>query len=133
MKTKGKITKADFYSVVHRALKDWNLPSKKGLEAFNEMLVPREFGYHKYLPIVAKRMKINQMMLFFIQELGLLQPVQTQILTRRFLQLELIKKIAISLNLSEEQVNRLQKSAIKFVVELILDREFILRRLLKKP
>jgi len=111
------------YKAIYSALKNWYEPTGEGLDLFNRMLTPRKFGFASNLPIIDSRIAINRMLSYYIEQLGRLQPLLAQILFRRFQDREPIKQIAYSLKISEDHLNRGQKTAIAYLVGLIDDEE----------
>jgi len=111
------------YKAVHTALKKWYEPTREGLDLFNRMLTPRHFGFAANLPIIDSRIAINRMLSYYIEQLGRLQPLLAQILFRRFQHREPLKQIAYRLKISEDHLNRRQRTAIAYLVGLIDDEE----------
>jgi len=111
------------YKAIYLALKNWYEPTREGLDLFNRMLTPRQFGFAANLPIIDSRIAINRMLSYYIEQLGRLQPLLAQILFRRFQHQESIKQIAYKLKISEDHLNRGQKTAIIYLVGLIDDEE----------
>ncbi len=87
------------------------------------MDIPREFGLKADTRIIDCRIAVNAMLKAYIADLGRLQPLLTEILARRFYQREATKKIAHDLNVSQEQINRLQHHGIAYLAGLIYDDE----------
>ncbi|MEX2161646.1 MAG: hypothetical protein WD751_06985 [Anaerolineales bacterium] len=118
-----KHSKKEIRRAVHKALRQWDQPTRAGLETFAQMKLPREFGFEQDLPIVECRLTINKMLLFYIDQLGRLQPDLAKLLTLRFAQKAPVKKLAFQLSVSIDQVNRLQRIGITFLAGLVYDEE----------
>lgn len=116
--SKGKLIKA-----VHKSLKSWDAPTRAGTELFGELEVAREFGFSPNLSIVDARMAINKMLFAYILQLERLQPLIAQVLIRRYKFKDSAKKAAYSMNVSIDQINRLQRQGINYVSDLIYDDE----------
>ena len=116
--SKGKVTKA-----VHKGLKSWDIPTRDGMELFAQLKVARKFGYTPNLSIVESRIAINNMLFAYIIQLERLQPVLAQVLIRRYKYKDSTKKVAYSMNVSADQINRMQREGINYVAEFIYDDE----------
>jgi hypothetical protein len=63
------------------------------------------------------------MLFAYILQLEKLQPLLAQVLIRRYKYRDSIKSISFSMNVSVDQINRLQRTGIKYLGELIYDDE----------
>ena len=116
--SKGKVTKA-----VHKGLKSWDIPTRDGMELFAQLKVARKFGYTPNLSIVESRIAINNMLFAYIIQLERLQPVLAQVLIRRYKYKDSTKKVAYSMNVSADQINRMQREGINYISDFIYDDE----------
>ena len=66
---------------------------------------------------------INDMLTAFIEQLSKLQPLLAEVLTLRFKEKKETKEIAYRLNVSEDQVNRYQRTGIIYITGLLYDEE----------
>ena len=108
---------------VHRALRLWYRPTREGFEIFTEMLVSHDYGLKNDLSIIDSRIAINDMLTAFIEQLSKLQPLLAEVLTLRFKEKKETKEIAYRLNVSEDQVNRYQRTGIIYITGLLYDEE----------
>jgi hypothetical protein len=115
---RGKLPQA-----VHEALRNWYQPTGVGLDIFSTMVISRDYGLIKGLPIVDRRIAVNNLLSAYIAQLGRLQPILAQILTRRFMKRETAKEIAQSLNVTHSHLNRQQRKGIIHIAELVYDDE----------
>jgi hypothetical protein len=123
MKSQEEITPIKLRRAVYKALKHWDLPSREGTEIFMRLKVAQSYGLRPNLHIVDCRIALDRMLTAQIEQLRKLQPVLANILIRRFQDKEGIKSIALKMSMSEEQINRKQKSGIIFLSEFIYDEE----------
>jgi hypothetical protein len=116
--SKGKVAEA-----VHKGLKSWDIPTRDGMELFAQLKVARKFGYTPNLSIVEGRIAISNMLFAYIIQLERLQPVLAQVLIRRYKYKDSTKKVAYSMNVSADQINRMQREGINYISEFIYDDE----------
>lgn len=117
-----------FNKAIHRALKLWNVPTLEGLDMFAALQVSKLYGFQPNSHIVDRRLAVNHILESELVQLARLQPVLANILLRRFKGGEAIKRIAFSLGVSEEVVNRSQKEAIGYLAIFLMDEEFRLKK-----
>jgi len=118
-----RITKGKVIAAVHKGLKAWEKPTREGMELFATLNVARKHGLDHNLSIVESRIAINRMLLTYIGQLERLQPLLAQVLIRRYKYGDSIKSVSFSMNVSVDQINRLQRMGIKYLGELIYDDE----------
>lgn len=119
---KGK-TKKETYKAVHLALRNWRKPNRDGLDFFAHLQTPRTFGFFPNSSIIDQRIAIDAMISHFMQQIARLAPESTEILERRFKDKDSIKRIAYTMHMSEDNLNRIQRNAIKLLAELFDDEE----------
>jgi hypothetical protein len=93
------------------------------MELFAQLKVARKFGYTPNLSIVESRIAINNMLFAYIIQLERLQPVLAQVLIRRYKYKDSTKKVAYSMNVSADQINRMQREGINYISDFIYDDE----------
>ena len=116
--SKGKIRKA-----VQKALRCWDEPTRAGTEILAELKVARKFGYKANSSIVDSRIAISNMLFAYIIQLERLQPLIAQVLIRRYKFKDSTKKVAYSMHVSLDHINRLQRMGINYISEFIYDDE----------
>lgn len=113
-----------YYHAVYRALRSWNQLHIARLEAFEGLQLFREVGFHR--PDVEpahKRRLLNDLLLDCIQQLEGSQELEAAVLRHRFIKGEIIVRAANQLNLSQDQLNRIQRQAVTDLTQLLLGRE----------
>lgn len=115
---KGKVIEA-----VHKNLKAWERPTREGMELFAKLNIARKHGLGPNLSIVESRIAMNRMLLTYIGQLERLQPLLAQVLIRRYKYRDSIKSVSFSMNVSVDQINRLQRMGIQYLGEIIYDDE----------
>ena len=116
--SKGKIVKA-----VHKGLKSWDEPTRDGTEIFAQLKVARKYGLKASSSIVDSRIAISNMLFAYIIQLERLQPLIAQVLIRRYKFKDSTKKVAYSMHVSLDHINRLQRMGINYISEFIYDDE----------
>lgn len=119
MSTKGIFKRQEVHNAIHGALRQWNDPSRKGMEFLAKLRTPTKYGFNLKAHNVDCRLALDRMLLAEIDQLRRLQPRLAEVLIRHFKDGETIKEIALSMNLSEEQLNRSQRQGISFIAEFI--------------
>lgn len=117
------MAKGKTYKAVHQALRNWHNPNRDGLHLFAHLYTPRTFGYYPNSSIIDGRIAIDNMLKYFMDQIAKLKPYWTEILERRFMDKDSIKRIAHRMHISEDHLNRSQADAIKLIAELIEDEE----------
>ncbi len=118
-----KLTKGKVIKDVHEGLKSWDEPTRDGMEIFAHLKVARKFGFKNNLSIVESRIAMNNMLFAYIIQLERLQPLLAQVLIRRFKYKDSAKKVAYSMNVSIDEINRRQRKGINYISEFIYDDE----------
>ena len=118
-----KLSKGNLKNAVHKCLRSWDEPTRDGTEIFAQLKVARKFGLKTSSSIVESRIAINEMLSAYTTELERLQPVIAQVLIRRYKFKDSTKKVAYSMHVSLDHVNRLQRMGINYISEFIYDDE----------
>lgn len=125
-------SKREACKAVQTAFQKRNDPSGEGMKFFEKLKISITYGFSKDLPIVERRLALNRMLFAYNEQLGRLQPTLAQVLNMRFGDERSIRNVSFSLHLSTDRINRMQRDAINFLADLILDDETRLRRHLRK-
>lgn len=116
------------YRAVYSALRSWNKLHVDQLDSFGQLQLLRDHGYHRQnVEPSHKRTLLNSLLLDCVHELEGRQPLEAEVLRQRFVKGEIILKVANQLNISQDQLNRLQRQAVKDLTELLIGREQALR------
>ncbi len=122
------INPEDLYSAIHQALRAWQQIDATGLDLFDGLLSLRPYQFD--LPTLSpmqRRQAFNRFLADSIERLGEHEPTYARVLTRRFMDGDLIIRVARDLNVSEDQLNRLQREAIETLSSMVLGQEESLR------
>ena len=96
------------YSAVYGALRKWHKFQAEHLAPFEQLQLLRDQGFHHpTLEPEQKRMLLNTLLLDGIQQLQGRESLGAAILQGRFVDGEIILRVANRLNVSQDQVNRL--------------------------
>ncbi len=117
------------YEQVQTALKGWYSSLDAPDALFNELMLMR-VRLHGSANGQQRRFVINQIIEGGIEQLGKRNQRSAIILQKRFQDNDTIAQVAVSLNLSDDQVNRRQKSAIDQLCETLDEQEAALRQTL---
>jgi len=123
MNPKVTLSRGLLQKAVHKALRLWDMPTRDGLEILTELIISRKYGLKYDSSIIDSRIAINDMLTAFIEQLSKLQPLLAEVLTLRFKEKKETKEIAYRLNVSEDQVNRYQRTGIIYITGLLYDEE----------
>ncbi len=88
-----------------------------------EVLRDRQAAIGGEAGLAVGRRAANEVILAGLDELAAAEPRGAQILRARYLDAQLTKEVANRLNISVDQVNRLQRSALQHLTEIIIRRE----------
>lgn len=119
----------DFQVAVHNALASWTEIGSSDQELLSFLLLIEE-ERHKMgdnLSPLDCRRATNQVLLNAIDELKKQDDVEAMVLQSRFVEGEIIRQVANRLHSSPDQVNRLQRAAIKDLAQILLGHEMVLR------
>lgn len=122
------LSKQVVYKAIHRALRDWDLPTREGFDFFAGMLIPADNGFSSDLPIVEGRIALNSFIEGYVLELSKLQPMLATILILRFKDRVNGQAVAYRLGISLDQMNRIQRLAVNYLAGLIYDDELRRRK-----
>ena len=119
----------DLKSMVHKALNAWDTigGTDENLLSFLFLVKERRTMIAGDNSQTALRLATNQVLLDCIEELEKKDEVGGKILRDRFLNKHKIIKVAFTLNMSTDQVSRLQHKAIENLTQLLMGREQKLR------
>lgn len=124
-------TQPDFqqlYSAVYSALRNWHKSKAEHFAILEQLQLLRDQGFcDPVLEPEQRRTIVNAILQDGIQQLQGSQALGASILQRRFVDGDIILKVANRLNISQDQVNRLQRQAIKDLTQLLIGREQALR------
>lgn len=123
-----ELSRRAVHLAVHKALRDWDLPTREGFDFFTGMLVALENGFDPNQPIVDARIGLNTFIQRYISELGRLQPKLASLLTLRFIEGVKGRTVAYKLDMSVDHVNRTQRLAVGYLAGLIYDDELRRRK-----
>jgi hypothetical protein len=131
MRIYPETTPEDLYPQLLEALNHWHSSSPEHLLDFLLLVRERYGGPDSARPgdLAARRRLTNEVLEEGLDELEARTPEDAAILRRRFIDQEMTVKVSHVLNLSVDQVNRRQKTAVRVVAGLLLAREQGLRRL----
>lgn len=112
---------------IHQALRGWNLSDQKDLDFFDGFLMLRVSGFRAGLTATKKRLLVKQSIEDCLGQLKEQQPLQAEILSRRFLHDEPAQQIALSVSVSQDHLNRRQREAIESLAQIWLEKEELAR------
>jgi hypothetical protein len=126
------INPEDLYSTIHKALRSWHHLDVAGLDLFAGLLTLRPYQFDRRgADPMQRRQALNKFLAETIATLAEYHPDFARILRQRFIRGELIASVALDMNFSEDQVNRLQREAIEYLAAIIYGKEQAARTLHK--
>lgn len=114
----------DLQTAVPKALRAWSNRADTADDSLAQLLIVQQELTHA----ISKASATNQVLLNGIQQLQQQDPTSAQILTARFVDGRTILMTASKLNLSEDQVKRRQREAIRNLTQLLWDQETVVRQ-----
>lgn len=118
----------DLQTAVLKALRAWSNLADTAEDSLARLLIVQEQPTPKLGGASATQLATNQVLGNGIQQLQVQDPVGAQILTARFIEDQTILMTASKLNLSEDQVKRRQREAIRNLTQLLWDQETAVRQ-----
>lgn len=123
------MTPKDVQTAVHAALRAWGDLSGTTTDLLDKLLLTQQARDSNGSDTAAtRRLVANQVLLNGIQLLQEQDPFGAQILNHRFLDGETVLMVAHKLNLSQDQLKRRQREAIRNLAQIIWEQETVLRR-----
>jgi hypothetical protein len=112
-------------TTVQTALKAWHNPSDAPETGLERLLLVREqqATLEAEGNLLALRRAIKEVLLARLEELMTIDPQGAQVLRARYLDARMVKEVANQLNVSIDQVNRLQRAALHRLTEILLNYE----------
>ncbi len=114
----------DLQTAVPQALRAWSNLADTADDSLAQLLIVQQELTHT----IGRASATNQVLLNGIQQLQQQDPTGAQILTFRFVDGQTILMTASKLNLSEDQVKRRQREAIRNLTQLLWDQETAVRQ-----